>query len=293
MSVAAKAVEHETVMDSKLISSIARLRADHSSGASDMVVAAAEILGLARRQGAEVLHEAAVAIREAQPAMASLRNLAAAAIRDNTEPGALDLFSRKQKDAAERLPRFAAGVIRASHPGRLRVVTHSFSGTVLRCVQTLLERGLVHVACSEGRPALEGRRMADALAAAGAKVDFFTDAGLSTSLAEADALLLGADAVTRRWFLNKCGTAALASWAARCSIPTYVLAASDKILPEKEVASLRVEDQDPAEVWDTAPAGVTVKNRYFELVPLDLAHALVTESAVTIGREPGELWPST
>ena len=133
--------------------------------------------------------------------------------------------------------------------------------------------------------------MAEALAAAGATVDFFTDAALSSALPEADALLLGADAVTRQWFLNKCGTAALAAWAARCSVPTYVLAATDKILPQTEAAGLRIEDQNSGEVWDAAPAGVTVHNRYFERVPLNLAHAIVTEAAVISGHEPENSWP--
>ncbi|HSK08985.1 MAG TPA: hypothetical protein VK911_05370 [Vicinamibacterales bacterium] len=279
---------------------IDRLRDDRTSGASELMAVALEALKRAREEGPDALAAAAAAVCEAQPSMASLRNLAAAAARDPHDPGALDRFEQRWRRAGPALVRVATGILLPGEPRPARLVTCSFSGSVLACVQALARRTRVEIACGEGRPALEGRRMAAALAAAGARVEFFTDAALGQALDGADALVVGADAVTPAWFLNKCGTAALADAALRAGVPVYVLATRDKFLHAAAVVDrppgrhagrttlgedsrspgLRVDEHDPGEVWDAPPAGVTIRNPYFERVPMDLVTGVITDAGL-------------
>ena len=64
------------------------------------------------------------------------------------------------------------------------------------------------------RPVYEGRGVAAGLAAVGLAVEMYTDAGVGAALGSSDALLLGADAVSSDWVINKMGSAQLAALAA-------------------------------------------------------------------------------
>jgi len=262
-------------MSDELNRLIDRLRGDRTSGASELVPAAIALLRKARETGAAGLAEAARALREAQPSMAPLHNLAAAALAEARDPGALDHFERRWQHALPELVRAAARTLPA--PAAPRFVTCSFSGSVLACLADLAGRAAVSVACGEGRPAFEGRRMAAALAAAGARVELLTDAALALALPGADGLLVGADAVAPGWFLNKTGTAALAAAAARAGTPVFLLATGDKFLDAEGAARLRIDEHDPREVWDAAPPGVVVRNPYFERVPLEVVTAVISD----------------
>jgi translation initiation factor 2B subunit (eIF-2B alpha/beta/delta family) len=72
------------------------------------------------------------------------------------------------------------------------------------------------------------------------------------------------------------GTLALAVAASEFGIPVLAVAETSKLLPH---AVLPEEDRhrNPNEVWDGAPAGVTVRNRYFEKVPLKHFRAFAIE----------------
>jgi translation initiation factor 2B subunit (eIF-2B alpha/beta/delta family) len=134
------------------------------------------------------------------------------------------------------------------------------------------------VACAEGRPRLEGRRLAALLGATPATVEFYTDAALSLALRHSTALVVGADAITPDWFLNKVGSLALATAASLNGVPVFVLATRDKFLPPPLFAGLPVADGDAREVWADAPGSVTVRNPYFERVPLHLVTGVVTDA---------------
>ena len=138
----------------------------------------------------------------------------------------------------------------------------------------------LRVACAEGRPALEGRRLAEVLAALDVPVTCYSDAALGNALAGADAVLVGADAVTPDWFLNKVGTRMLAAAAAQAGVPVYVVASRDKFLPATAGARLRISEGAAAEIWDTPARQVTVRNPYFESTPADLASAFITDVGV-------------
>ena len=122
--------------------------------------------------------------------------------------------------------------------------------------------------------------MAERLAASGIAVSHYTDAALGHALRDADAVVVGADAVSPDWFLNKSGTRMLAASAAQYGVPIYVLATRDKFLSAAVAEHLVVREESPAEVWPDAPAGITVRNQYFEATPLDLVTAVVSDAGV-------------
>ena len=159
----------------------------------------------------------------------------------------------------------------------MHLITLSASGAVLAVVRALREQLEVEVSCGEGRPLFEGRAQAAALAAAGARVHLLTDAGLGSRIDQADAVLVGADAVGPHTFINKSGTRLLSAAAQHRGVAVYVLAGRDKLTMPSLWPHLAIQLQSPSEVWDDPPPDVRVENRYFEQVPLDLATAVITD----------------
>ena len=137
-------------------------------------------------------------------------------------------------------------------------------------------------------PRREGLQLAGRLAKAGVPVEMYTDAGLFSALADADLVpdlvIVGCDAILPGCFVNKAGTSALLAAARRSRIPFYVVADSFKFLPKGLAPWFRIRPQSPAEVW-RAPQralrkNITVRNFYFEKIPLRGCTAVVTESGL-------------
>ena len=144
---------------------------------------------------------------------------------------------------------------------------------------------------AEGRPRLEGRALAAALAAAQIPVWLVADAALPLLLSHAAQLWIGADAVTESGVINKIGSFAAALAAREHSVPCYALAGRRKFLPAGTPA-LRIVEMPPGEVWDAPAPGVQPRNVYFELVPIGLLRGIVVEGeslgpteAATLARE--------
>jgi ribose 1,5-bisphosphate isomerase len=264
-------------MDEMLRGAIDGLARDAESGASELAAQAVRILEQARGQGRQALVDAARGVCYAQPAMAPMWNAAIAALADDAAPGTFARFTHRLQRAPAALRRVAVAELTPAASQPLRIVTCSFSGSVAGVLAELAQSCELTVACSEGRPRFEGRRLA-ATVASRATVEFYTDAALSLALRDSTALLVGADAVTPGWFLNKVGTLSLATAASRNGVPVFVLATRDKFLPPAFFSGLPVADGDLREVWADAPEGVLVRNPYFERVPLDLVTAVVTDA---------------
>ena len=260
---------------------IARIAADRESGASEILD---DVIGTLREAivGGDDLTALAAALREAQPSMAPVWHATNAALATATDPQSLDRFAHRVARAPEALARYAVDLLCLGHPpgAWLGIVTISYSRSVLRVLERLARERSVYVACAEGRPAYEGRRMAVGLAAAGIPVTVLTDAAVGHALTDAHAVLVGADAVTPEWFLNKSGTRMLAASAAQQGVSVYVLAGRDKFLSQATGDALTIREGPPAEVWDAPPAGVTVINPYFEQIPLSLSAAIISDAGV-------------
>jgi translation initiation factor 2B subunit (eIF-2B alpha/beta/delta family) len=262
----------------ELLERIAELSRDRTSGATVLTSRALDILEAASAAGLTV--QAAGAICRAQPAMASMWNLALAGLSDERAPGLLQRFRQRQQRAIAALTRFAVPALLPSPPSSMRLLTLSSSSAVVAVTRGLLAEVAVEVSCGEGRPLYEGRQQAEALAAAGASVRLVTDAGLGALIDTADAVLVGADTVGPHAFINKVGTRMLAAAAQHRGVAVYVLASGDKLATSGLWTQLAIHEQSASEVWDAPGADVVVENRYFEAIPLDLATAVITDLGV-------------
>lgn len=280
---------------------VAPLRADVVSGAAVVARTGAEVVRRALRRAEagsvgelrDTLARLAVAILDAQPAMAPLVSLSARVL--DALDGAEDVeAARRAAEAvatafrdelavdAEEVARRARSLI----PDGGRVLTLSASSTVRTAlVQAGAEKGLTAI-CLESRPMSEGQALAKQLADSGVRTLYAVDAAAACLMAGVDLVLLGADSVGDRGVVNKIGSRMVAEAARREDVPAYVLADRSKLLPPGFPQPLD-DDRPEREVW-LPPPGVRVWNRYFETVPLERFSGVVTGEGVLSAREVEE-----
>lgn len=301
--------------DARVDELVAPLRADTVSGAAVVAGTAAEVL---RRAAVRIragsleelrwgLGEVAMKVLDAQPSMAPLVRLlqdvlAAVEAADTLEgarhaaANAAEEFRTGLDERAEAIAARTGDVL----PTEGMVATISSSSTVRTALLRWVREGdgpptpdesveplavdkAVHpsvrrVLCFESRPMAEGRDFAEALAREGVDVTFAVDAAAYCLLPACSAVLLGADSIGDRGVVNKIGSVALAHAADVAAVPVHVLCDETKVLP-RGFPQIVEDDRPGSDVWE-APSGVTVWNRYFEVVPLDLVAGVVTEHAV-------------
>src|SRR2546421_1679393 len=249
-----------------------RLRADNTSGATTLVEMALGILeAFATQKSAPEPHDFSAALQHlvgavlaAQPSMAVMINLAQQALQ--TCPATLPLATARRQ-LQQTLAAFRRDVRRSTAalcqqalailPPQSTVLTYSNSATVIAALRYAHEHGRVRrVLLSESRPAYDGRPQALALLESGLAVEYSIDMALFERLAEADVVVVGADAVFPDHLINKLGTHALARLARLQGIPCFSLCAANKFLPMTATALLRIAEHPGQEVWPEAPDGL-------------------------------------
>jgi translation initiation factor 2B subunit (eIF-2B alpha/beta/delta family) len=280
-------------MDARIRREIRAIAADVRSSATELLSRGLEILRAAAEAGRDPLAEAATELVRAQPAMAGLRTAGAIALRAPDAAAALAEFSTRVERAPAQIARHAVNLMALrTTSGPLHLVTCSKSRPVEETIRLAAREYELLVSCAESRPAKEGRELARALAEAQIPVDLYTDAGICTVVAGADAVVVGADAICRTAFINKVGTSALCALATATGTPAYVLVGREKILPDDVFGLLALRPGRSHEVARDVGPGVQVRNPYFEVVPLSLVSAAVTEVGVLQENEVGQsaLW---
>jgi len=175
-----------------------------------------------------------------------------------------------------------AAAAAADRIGGETVLTLSRSGTVLRALET---GDPDSVLVAESRPEGEGIGVAEELADE-VDVTLTTDAAAPGVVADADRVLVGADAIhPDDALVNKTGTYPLALAAARAGVPVDAVCARDKIAAEPVEPE---EESDHALVYD-GDAPIRVRAPLFERVPSDLVTNVVTESGVLDADDVREL----
>jgi len=256
---------------------------DHLSGATALTRRAAEVLRqrLGEDDGLAGFGAFADRLAEAQPAMASIRNLAErakAAARvgsiANTR-NAIDQGLQELSASTEAIAHEAQALLSRVD----RVVTVSASSTVAAALRDAAEANpQLSVVCPASRPLGEGVTLASSLAQAGIAATVCADA-LSPSMARgADVVLVGGDALAPSGLANKVGTFPLALAARYADVPCIALISRLKMLDRFDPAW--IADMDPSEITDVAHTSLSVVNRYFELTPLELLTHVVAEDGV-------------
>jgi methylthioribose-1-phosphate isomerase len=162
-------------------------------------------------------------------------------------------------------------------------------GTALGVVRSAVGAGKrVRVIACETRPLLQGARLtAFELQRDGIPVTVCPDSAGAELMREGgiDAVIVGADRITRDAVFNKVGTYAHAIAARHHGIPFYVAAPSSTLDPYLAGAEVEIEERGRSEVaclcgTPTVPEGVPVRNPAFDLTSLDLVTAVITERGV-------------
>lgn len=281
-------------MDQALRQALAQLRGDSRTGAAELAEQAADVL-LRRASTGEAASPDAFrqemlrmgwAIIEAQPVMAPMVHLVSEVLwelESHETPRALrDAVAHVTARFKRRLAKHSRSVAENALPllpDGATVVTVSQSSTVLYALRhaTLVRR--INVICAESRPGCEGREMAEALAESGTPVRLIVDAGAVGAVAQADIVLVGADSLSAGGLVNKVGTRALALAARTSGVPFYSLCSSEKFLPQ----GCALPPQHPfpaAEIWEDAPASVSIDNYYYDTTPRSEMTGVVTEQGV-------------
>ncbi len=271
-----------------------KLAGDRTSGAQELTRLASSLLSryLRTEKNEEGWRERLLSltrrILDAQPAMAPIITLLnhlwlKLEQVDEPEPVRVALAAELEQMGLEtelRLDRLAEACSDRLPDGDT-ILVHSYSSTVLRALLAAHEAGKgIQILCSEGRPALEGVRLAEALAAAAVPVQLCVDAALPGLMREAALVLVGADAVVEDGAINKIGTYPLALAAKAMARPFYIAASLDKLLPPSLAPLLRIPDRPQAEIWEAEHPTLQVRNRYFEITPLDMITGVITEAGL-------------
>jgi translation initiation factor 2B subunit (eIF-2B alpha/beta/delta family) len=238
------------------------------------------------------LKDFAFALYGAQPSMAPFFNLVNNVLleieaHDAPEPirSRVRQTVRMFLEHGERLHNDLAKTALHFVPRGSRVLTYSYSSSILAVLlEAHVRQRVAAVFCTESRPMMEGQRLARALASAGMAVEFGVDAAASTFMRRSSVALVGADSLSDRGLVNKLGTTSLALLARDAGIPCYAVADRQKWLPDG-VLPTDPARREPEEVWTAAPAGVTIRNAYFECTPLRLFSGVIGEDGLLTADE--------
>jgi len=257
------------------------VRADESHGSAYLSLRAVEVLRDEAGAAAHGVTDAswddvaatARALRDARPAMTAVRTRVdrTMATAEARTPAAVERAARAVLDDAADADERAARAVTDRLSGH--VVTCSRSGTVLAALRAA---DVDAVTVAESRPGGEGVGVAEALAADGLDVTLAGDAAVPGLVADADAVLVGADAVhPDGTVVNKVGTFPLALAAARAGVPCLAVCAADKVGP----AGGR-PDAAAAEPLYDGDAALSVANPVFEGTPGDLVTVVTEDGAL-------------
>jgi hypothetical protein len=248
------------------------LARDHLSGAAEIVAHVAERLRMdiaAWMSNPERLARFGQRCIAAQPSMAPLINLFNdllwAVERSPNDVTAADhiLFSYVAAGGHAPLP------VDLCPAGRV-ILTLSYSSSVLGTLLATRDR-IERVLCLESRPLFEGRTLAERLAQGGVPATVVIDAAMAEMVERADLVVVGADCIHPGGLINKQGTLALALLAASLGKMIVPIGSRTKTLSRDAAQRfIKVAEQNPAEVWDSSPQGISVENRYFDTTPLSL-----------------------
>lgn len=282
---------------------------DNTSGAREIAVKSLQILQRLATQSSmtsppellDELSDAAVKVLRSKPEMgivfSALNRFLLECEEFETAPDVGELRIQAVARLQDQVRRMDEDLGRAAEHASMLiqngdvVLTYSRSSTVVAALKRAKAAGTTFdVVTAESRPNLEGRQIAKELAEDQIPVRFVVDAMLGTVVDGADRVMVGADAITPRSFVNKVGTRLLVMAAKARDIPVHVVSDSGKAWVKRgdpTVSVLGGRIRDPKEVWDQPPYGVEIVNLYFEETPLEWCSGIVSELGE---KRPHDFW---
>jgi methylthioribose-1-phosphate isomerase len=156
-------------------------------------------------------------------------------------------------------------------------------------IRSAVEEGKqIRVIACETRPLLQGSRLtAFELAEDGIDVTVITDSMAAGLMREGkiDCVIVGADRITSDAVFNKIGTYMHAVCARHHDLPFYVAAPLSTFDPVHSGNEIVIEERNRSEVATcgnrtTVPAHAEVYNPAFDMTPVNLVSAIITEKGI-------------
>jgi ribose 1,5-bisphosphate isomerase len=163
------------------------------------------------------------------------------------------------------------------------VFTHCHSSTVTRMLAKAKAEGKnFKVFCTETRPAFQGRITAKELVDLGIETTFIVDSAARTFMRDVDIVVVGADGITSEGnVVNKIGSSGIAVLAHEARVPFYVVSELLKFDPDTLGGECeKIEQRNPKEVWNEAPAKLAVRNPAFDVTSNRYIHGLICEEGI-------------
>jgi translation initiation factor 2B subunit (eIF-2B alpha/beta/delta family) len=272
------------------------IKNDLTSGAAEIALRAINIFQamladtdeLGSDQIKERLKVTAQALIDAQPAMAPLFHMSNAVLMATSNCQTIDEIYRAcdtalmefEKRLCDSASQIADLVYELIPPGEL-VFAYSFSSTVVSCLLNARSKGrYFRVVCTESRPAMEGRKLAQVLANGGIEVVHTFDTAMGLILPSCRVAFMGTDCLGRPGLVNKVGSWPLALACRELGIPLYAVTGTEKFVTDERLFEFEKHDRPAQEVWTDPPKGVRVLNQQFELIPFSLLAGIVTEQGI-------------
>jgi methylthioribose-1-phosphate isomerase len=162
-------------------------------------------------------------------------------------------------------------------------------GTALGIVRSAIAQGKqVRLIATETRPRQQGARIT-VYEALSDKIPttLIVDSAVGVTMSKGmiDKVIVGADRITRTAVANKVGTFMIALAAKHHAIPFYVAAPTTTLDLTVEPTATSIEERDPREVTEIGGKRITLEevnvfNPAFDLTPLELVTAVVTEKGI-------------
>jgi translation initiation factor 2B subunit (eIF-2B alpha/beta/delta family) len=230
---------------------------------------------------------------ETKPSMTSMRTvtaLAAETFEQTASPDAvikaMQDFIADSEESIVRVAQHADSYIKSG----AKVLFHSYSGSLIQVLSraAAIASNLTFM-LTESRPYRESLRIVTALKDLDVAFVAYSDASMAAAAAEADLVLVGADALFRDGsFANKIGSLPLALSARHVGTPYYVVTEVSKLYPgdPDDVGMEQRPALEMAADWELWRSGrITVRNQFFERVPANLVTAYLTDEGVLTADE--------
>lgn len=250
------------------------LLVNNASGSSDLLKLTADWLRDALREGQpekQILSNLE-ALCKAHPSMALLQNFSR--FFHNIPPSPqrihawMEMYHKHETAACHAFSQHLSNFT--------NLLVHSYSGLLYQSITNVSNS--LNVFCTESRPALEGRMLAQKLSKTHHKVYLISDMAAFSVISRVEVLAFGCDSITSRGIVNKIGTAALAEISQRQGRMNYFLGTTEKVLENWEDDFL-LRQGSRNEIYE-GNGSVHIENYYFDLTPRSCISGLFLETGV-------------
>jgi translation initiation factor 2B subunit (eIF-2B alpha/beta/delta family) len=219
-----------------------KIEGDFTSGSLQLAIMAAEALMVylqeKQKDWRRDLPAFCSELAESKPAMASLYNIANQTLteanrKSTTKKALLDLLgdiSSALKDSVRKIGKNGISLISKNSI----LLTHSRSATVFSVIQEGVQREKVReVVVTQSYPLGEGITFSREIEELGVETRLIPDSAIGSLMPICDCVLIGADALTEKFLVNKVGSLLLALAAQHSKKPFYCAVDTFKFVPSR------------------------------------------------------------